>query len=355
MIQHIRHLKLIYVFFLISEQFQLLAPPKQNPYKVLGINPGASEVEIKKARDNLAKKYHSDKTGSANDAKMQELNAAFDQIKSGSTQNTKNDSEQDLFAEERDFQLKKFKADILDIDSTLDSQTITNLMFAVYTESDKEGWDPTFVALQNKEIFDSASNKMLLFFNNPKNEEIINDNIDQLIIYWKSRRITTLTPDQIKELCQDLESNRPKVIELLRKLKDHDQLKSIIEAYLKYRKERSFATQAELGQAKTNHKTYTCYVRKDVNQMNRTEILCLSPLCFVIGIVLSFISFTLQDKFFDDELITNKLMVKKFKKRRAMLRKIFATGGLLSIFAGLGCIFGAYHYYPKDLDGKNFA
>lgn len=349
-----RYFKLICIFFFVSEQFQLLAPPKQDPYKVLGIKPGASKEEAKKARNMLAKKYHPDKTSPGNDAKMQELNVAFDQIKSGSAQNIKNDSEQDLFDEERDLLLKNFKEKISKIDSTLDSRTVINLMFTVYTESDKEGCDATFAALQKQEIFNSASNKMLLFFNNPKIESIINGNTDQLISFWKLKKVTMLTSDQIKQVCQDLESNRSKVIDLLNRLKTHNQLKSIIEAYLEYCKERSFVIKGETEQAKANPKTYTFYVRRDVNQMNRSNILCLSPLFFIIGITLTSISFTLQDKFFDDELITDKLMIEKFKKRRALLRKIFATGGLLSIFASLGCIFGAYHYYPKDLDGKIF-
>ncbi|SFC48759.1 J domain-containing protein [Butyrivibrio sp. YAB3001] len=51
-----------------------------DPYKVLGVNPGASEEEIKKAHRRLAKKYHPDlNPGDASAAeRMNEINAAYD-------------------------------------------------------------------------------------------------------------------------------------------------------------------------------------------------------------------------------------------------------------------------------------
>lgn len=58
-----------------------------DPYKVLEINPGASDEEIKKAHRRLAKKYHPDlNPGDALAAeKMNEINAAYDILtKSGS-------------------------------------------------------------------------------------------------------------------------------------------------------------------------------------------------------------------------------------------------------------------------------
>ncbi len=51
-----------------------------DPYKVLGVSPGASEEEIKRAHRTLAKKYHPD-INPGNEAaaeKMNEINAAYD-------------------------------------------------------------------------------------------------------------------------------------------------------------------------------------------------------------------------------------------------------------------------------------
>ena len=54
-----------------------------DPYRVLGLNPDASDEEVKKAYRRLAKKYHPDlHPGDAEAAKkMQEINAAYEQIK----------------------------------------------------------------------------------------------------------------------------------------------------------------------------------------------------------------------------------------------------------------------------------
>lgn len=56
-----------------------------NPYKVLGVPDGASEDECTKAYKRLAKKYHPDLNPNDKEAekKMAEINAAYDQIKSG--------------------------------------------------------------------------------------------------------------------------------------------------------------------------------------------------------------------------------------------------------------------------------
>lgn len=54
-----------------------------DPYKVLGVERGASDEEIKQAYRRLAKKYHPDLNPGDQEAArhMQEINAAYDQIK----------------------------------------------------------------------------------------------------------------------------------------------------------------------------------------------------------------------------------------------------------------------------------
>ncbi len=60
----------------------------QDPYKVLGVSPDASDEEIKKAYRDLTKKYHPDlNPGDAKAAeKMNDINAAYDAIKNGTAQ-----------------------------------------------------------------------------------------------------------------------------------------------------------------------------------------------------------------------------------------------------------------------------
>ena len=54
----------------------------QDPYRVLGVSPSASEDEIKKAYRALAKKYHPDVNAGASDAeaRMKEINEAYSTI-----------------------------------------------------------------------------------------------------------------------------------------------------------------------------------------------------------------------------------------------------------------------------------
>ena len=58
----------------------------EDPYKILGLQPGASDEEVKRAYRTLAKKYHPDRNPDDKEAarKMQEINAAYDQIKNPS-------------------------------------------------------------------------------------------------------------------------------------------------------------------------------------------------------------------------------------------------------------------------------
>jgi len=54
-----------------------------DPYKVLGVSPNATDDEIKAAYRRLAKKYHPDRNPGDKEAakKMQQINDAYDRIK----------------------------------------------------------------------------------------------------------------------------------------------------------------------------------------------------------------------------------------------------------------------------------
>lgn len=56
---------------------------QDDPYKVLGVSPDASDEEIKQAYRRLARQYHPDRNPGDQEAarKMQQINAAYEQIK----------------------------------------------------------------------------------------------------------------------------------------------------------------------------------------------------------------------------------------------------------------------------------
>ncbi len=63
-----------------------------DPYKVLGLEPGATDEQVKKAYRTLAKKYHPDLNpgDKAAEQKMKEINDAYDRIKSGNVSGNNN-------------------------------------------------------------------------------------------------------------------------------------------------------------------------------------------------------------------------------------------------------------------------
>ena len=70
----------------------------KDPYSILGVSPGASDEEVKNAYRNLARRYHPDNYDDNNPLKdlakdkMQEINAAYDEIQRDRTPSTSSSS-----------------------------------------------------------------------------------------------------------------------------------------------------------------------------------------------------------------------------------------------------------------------
>ncbi len=70
----------------------------KDPYSILGVSPGATDEEVKNAYRNLARRYHPDNYDDNNPLKelakekMQEINAAYDEIQRDRTSSTSSSS-----------------------------------------------------------------------------------------------------------------------------------------------------------------------------------------------------------------------------------------------------------------------
>lgn len=61
--------------------FQRIISQKEKYLRILGLRPGATRKEIRRARNKLAKMYHPD-TGAGHEEKMKEINEAYKQLMS---------------------------------------------------------------------------------------------------------------------------------------------------------------------------------------------------------------------------------------------------------------------------------
>ncbi len=59
--------------------YQRIVSQKEKCLKILGLKPGATRKEIRRARNRLAKQYHPD-LGEGHEEKMKEINEAYRQL-----------------------------------------------------------------------------------------------------------------------------------------------------------------------------------------------------------------------------------------------------------------------------------
>lgn len=126
-----------------------------NPYEVLGLKPGASQEEIKKAYRNLIKQYHPDQYGDnplkdLAEEKMREINQAYDTLTknkdasysgSNSYNSSSNNNPNDTYAFQEIrtlIQSKNFQAAEIKLNSIQNKNAEWNFLYGVLLTN--KGW-----------------------------------------------------------------------------------------------------------------------------------------------------------------------------------------------------------------------